>query len=119
MTDKNINVEANELSFFLEELNLDFKPKTKKNWGKLSELEKDIKYQIKEISKTNGQYGEKMEITLEYKKLGSTLETTVNLPDRYNKMSEEQIKVLVGKPDVFFKYIGKNKNQHHEILFTQ
>ena len=103
---------------FLDELNREFEAKETLKYARLSDIPKNINYQINDIFKIKTKYGDKTAIKISHKMLGSEHSYTTILPDRYSTMKDTQINILKGSPNIAFRYKGKNPTGAHIIKFV-
>ena len=83
---------------------------------KLNELTLNQKYLITNIEKTKNKFGDKLVMHLQYDGLKKKHEFRTYLPDRFLRLSNEDIEDL-SSGDFYFIYNGKDKNDCHIIDF--
>ncbi len=85
-------------------------------YKKLNELTLKQKYLITNIVKISTKYGDKLVAHLEYKGFKITHKFRTYLPDRFNRISDEDIEEL-SSGEFYLLYQGKNEKGHHIIDF--
>ncbi len=85
-------------------------------YKKLNELTVNQKYLITDITKVTTKYGDKLVIHLQYQGLNNAHNFRTYLPDRYSRLSNEDIEDLRSS-DFNFIYKGKDELGHHVIDF--
>ena len=113
----NNNNNNDSINDFLNEFNKEFEAKETTNYTKLADIPKNTNYKINNIYKIKTKFGEKCAIEISCKILGNELNYTTILPDRFNTMSDVQMNILKGSPDIAFKYGGKNSSGVHVVNF--
>jgi hypothetical protein len=58
-----------------------------------------------------------MSIVISCYNVGMNLEYSTDLPERYNRLTEPQIEILVNNPAIHFLYSGKDENGNHIVDF--
>lgn len=87
-------------------------------YKKISELSLNVKYLIKGIQTENTRFGEKLVVDLEYQGLRNTHEFRTWLPDRFLRITKEDIEDL-SSGGFCLIYGGKDNNGIHVIDFDE
>ena len=102
----------------LKNINSSMAPREKKDIIKLIDLIQNTPYIIKNLKRMDTKYGETILAELQLKYGGNIVDYSVFLPNRFAKLPQAQIDMLMSIPEVRFVYKGKNESGIHDISFV-